>query len=270
MKKEILAIALMVTVVLGISSFVLAQANVTAPLPPAGLLPDNPFYGFKKFFENLQLFFTFNSEGKAKLHLQFAEQRLAELNQSLAENKTQNIPKLEQDYQNELNETGRELNNTRALGRNATELAQHIAEETFKHQLVLENLLNKVPEQAKIHIENVINESEKWHNQAVESILENRNVTGIVNITFTIGNQTFIQAFNVTTEHGKPHIERNIEVNESMITFCTQDSDCIPICNSWCGNANYYKGRVINCPMIPSPALPQPECVCQNNHCTKL
>lgn len=51
-------------------------------------------------------------------------------------------------------------------------------------------------------------------------------------------------------------------------TSCTQDSDCIPVCDSWCGNVNYYQG-IINCPMIPTNAA-QPKCACQNNQCTKV
>jgi len=212
MKKEMLAIVLIATVTFGLSGFVVAQTNDN--LPPAGILPDNPFYGFKGFFEGLQLFLTFNPEGKANLHLQFAEQRLAELNQSIAENKLQNVQSLEKNYENELQGASRETNNTQALGRNATALAEHVAEETFKHTLVLEDLLNKVPAQAKVHIENAINTSEKGHDEAVQSILESRNVTGLVNLTFTIGNQTFTQSFNVTSGIGGKKIENEM-INET-------------------------------------------------------
>src|SRR3989344_6026169 len=44
----------------------------------AGMLPDNPFYGFKRLGEGLRLAFTFDGKGKEKLHLEFAKTRLAE------------------------------------------------------------------------------------------------------------------------------------------------------------------------------------------------
>jgi hypothetical protein len=212
MKKRVLAFALIAAIVLGIS---FAAAQDYTSLPPAGILPDNPLYGFKTFFERLQLFFTFGHEGKAKLHLKFAEQRLSELNQSIAENKSQNVQSLEKDYEDELQGASQETNNTQALGRNATALTEHVAGMTFKHILVLENLLNKVPDQARAHIENAINKSQNGHDQAVRSILENRNVTGLVNITFTVENQTFTQTFNITSERGGKKIEENIHEEEN-------------------------------------------------------
>jgi len=211
--RIIVALALIIVEVLSIASFVVAQEtqesnNIvieggTAAFPAAGLLPDNYMYGFQRFFEQLQLFFTFNSHDKANLHLQFAAKRLAELNQSIAEGKNQNMPGLEKDYENELNQTQREFNSTRALGQNVTALAEHVASETYKHTLVLQNLLNESENETRPGLENALNNSQKGHNNAVVSILENRNITGPVNITFAINGQTFTQTFNVTMEHGK-------------------------------------------------------------------
>lgn len=199
---KILALLIGIIFILGIPSF--AQ-NITLTQP--GMLPDNPFHGFQDFFENLQLFFAFSPQAKANVHLQLAEKRLAEMNLAIQENKTDLVHSLSQDYGNEINQTQSEVDNAKGLGQNVTALAQHVAEETFKHQLVLSDILNKVPDEAKFAIENAINASSHGHDQSVESILENRNVTGAVNVTFTIGNETFIQTFNITSEHGNPHIE---------------------------------------------------------------
>lgn len=213
---KILALVIGIFLFLGIGVF--AQ-NITLVQP--GLLPDNPFHGFQDFFEQLQLFFTFSPQDKANVHLQLAEKRLAEMNLALQENKTDLVHALSQDYENEMNQTNTEIDNAKGLGQNVTALAQHVAEETFKHQLILENVLNKVPDEAKFAIENAINASSNGHNQAIESIFESRNVTGLVNVTFTIDNQTFTQTFNITSEHGKPHIEREHNENETQTTTST-------------------------------------------------
>lgn len=204
-------VLLVVAAVLILGTPVFAQ-NIILAQP--GFLPDNPLHPFQDFFEQLQLFFAFSSQDKANVHLQLAEKRLAELNLSIALNKTDLVPILTQDFENEINETENNINETQRLGQNVTALAQHVAEETFKHQLVLENLLNKVPDQARSGIENALNKSQEGHDNAVESIFENRNVTGIVNFTFTIDNQTFTQIFNITSEHGRPHIEGEHTENE--------------------------------------------------------
>jgi len=57
----------------------LAFAKNQAVLPNAGLTPESPFYFLDKFGEALREFFTFNPEGKARLQLTFAAERIAEI-----------------------------------------------------------------------------------------------------------------------------------------------------------------------------------------------
>ena len=48
-------------------------------LPNAGLTPGNPFYFFDKLGEALREFFTFSPESKARLQIEFATERVAEI-----------------------------------------------------------------------------------------------------------------------------------------------------------------------------------------------
>ena len=48
-------------------------------LPSAGLTPESPFYFLDKLGEALQEFFTLNPEGKARLQITFAAERVAEI-----------------------------------------------------------------------------------------------------------------------------------------------------------------------------------------------
>ncbi|MDO8663837.1 MAG: cupredoxin domain-containing protein [Candidatus Wildermuthbacteria bacterium] len=57
--------------------FVFAQND--AALPKAGLIPGSPFYFLDKLGETLQEFFTFNPQGKARLQITFAAERIAEI-----------------------------------------------------------------------------------------------------------------------------------------------------------------------------------------------
>jgi hypothetical protein len=58
---------------------VLAFAQGQAILPNAGLTPESPFYFIDKLGETLRQFFTFNPEGKARLQITFAAERVAEI-----------------------------------------------------------------------------------------------------------------------------------------------------------------------------------------------
>ncbi|MDO8559310.1 MAG: DUF5667 domain-containing protein [bacterium] len=59
-----------------LSAEALAEAE---GLPKAGLTPESPFYFLDKLGETLQEFFTFNPEGKARLQITFAAERIAEI-----------------------------------------------------------------------------------------------------------------------------------------------------------------------------------------------
>ncbi|KKR02470.1 MAG: hypothetical protein UT29_C0002G0032 [Candidatus Yanofskybacteria bacterium GW2011_GWA1_39_13] len=58
---------------------VLVFAETQSVLPSAGLTPESSFYFFDRFGETLQRFFTFNPEGKARLEISFAKERIAEI-----------------------------------------------------------------------------------------------------------------------------------------------------------------------------------------------
>lgn len=60
------------------SSTAFAQSPQTT-LPSAGLTPESAFYFLDTFGESLREFFTFNPEGKARLHVTFAAERIAEI-----------------------------------------------------------------------------------------------------------------------------------------------------------------------------------------------
>lgn len=162
---------ILVVFVLGLlasSLTVLAQEE----LPPAGITPDSWLYGLEKAWERIRMFFTFDSEGKAKLHLQFASERLAEANEMVGKGKPEFVQDLLKEHETEINETEKEVEGLRALGRNITLLAEHVCNMTYKHIDVLERVLANVSEQAKPAIERAINASIKGHENCAEKIKE--------------------------------------------------------------------------------------------------
>ena len=67
-----------------VALFVFASGTALAQspqvtLPSAGLTPESNFYFLDKFGEALREFFTFNPEGKARLQITFAAERIAEI-----------------------------------------------------------------------------------------------------------------------------------------------------------------------------------------------
>ncbi|TSC66403.1 MAG: hypothetical protein G01um101477_105 [Candidatus Doudnabacteria bacterium Gr01-1014_77] len=77
MKKILISSIFAVATLFATATAFAQDAQVT--LPSAGLTPSSPFYFLDRFGENLRQFFTFNRETKAKLQIEFAGERIAEI-----------------------------------------------------------------------------------------------------------------------------------------------------------------------------------------------
>lgn len=82
MSKHSIIALVSVAVIVGGAGLSLAQT--TTSLPPAGLTPSNFFYFLDRWGEAIQEFFTFGPDAKAMLQLQFAGERISELQLELA------------------------------------------------------------------------------------------------------------------------------------------------------------------------------------------
>lgn len=78
MKKGLIAALFAVSGALAIGTTALAQEKQIT-LPAAGLTPNSPFYILDRLGENLRQFFTFDPAAKAKLQIEFAGERIAEI-----------------------------------------------------------------------------------------------------------------------------------------------------------------------------------------------
>jgi len=115
-------------------------------LPSPGLLPTSPFYFVKSIFEGIGTLFTFGDSAKAERYLTLAEKRLAEA-KALAERGDERarvaITRYEVQYAAALERAGRT---------NDIDLIARVTDATTKHLAVLDEVLERVPEQAKASI----------------------------------------------------------------------------------------------------------------------
>ncbi|MFC2066344.1 DUF5667 domain-containing protein [Chloroflexota bacterium] len=64
-----------------------AYAQEGEALPDPGITPDSPFYFADKWGKQISLMFTFKAENKVQKALQYADERLAEVDAMIAKNK---------------------------------------------------------------------------------------------------------------------------------------------------------------------------------------
>ena len=145
---------------------VLAQEN----LPDPGTLPDSAFYFLKSWKESIQTFFTFGAENKAKQFLHLAEVRLAEYQKMIEKGKTEIAKKTLDKYEKQLNNALTKAEEAKEKGKDVEKLATSISEATLRHQEVLIEVLNKVPEEAQKGIENAIEMSQKGFENAIQAV----------------------------------------------------------------------------------------------------
>ncbi len=134
-----------------ILSFVIAGCKALAEesLPNPGTLPDSTFYFLKTWKETIQTFFTFGEENKAKQFLHLSEVRLAEYQKMIEKGKTEIAEKTLEKYERQLNQALGKTEEAKDKGKDVERLTELISEKVLKHQEVLLEVYEKVPEQAK-------------------------------------------------------------------------------------------------------------------------
>jgi len=138
MSKKI--ISSIVLGILFISGVAFAQTN---ELPPAGITPGSPFYFLERAFEGIGTFFTFGNAAKAKRYIALAEERLAEA-KVLAEKGDKKAHDAIKRYERQF-----EKATERAARAGDIDVTALVAEATTKHLFVLDEVIERVPEQAK-------------------------------------------------------------------------------------------------------------------------
>jgi hypothetical protein len=147
MRKILLIIASLVLV--GFAGGVLAQET---ELPAPGLTPDSPLYFLERISEGIGTFFTFGDLKKAERYATLASERVAEAQAVVEKGKPEFAEKALTRYEEQLNRSLARAEKAKAKGQKVEKVTETLAEATGKQLLVLEGVLEKVPEAAKVAI----------------------------------------------------------------------------------------------------------------------
>lgn len=137
----------------------------------AGVKPGSFFYFFDTAFENIGLFFIFNSENKAKKSLEYADERLAEIEEIAEEKNPDAVKAAIANYESNIALATEKSKDVKDKGRAET-LLTSIADNAAKNQEVLSAVLIKVPEEAREAITQAISASRKGQEEATKQITE--------------------------------------------------------------------------------------------------
>ena len=105
-----------------------AYAQETEALPDPGITPDSPFYFMDKWGKQISLMFTFNAENKAQKALRYADERMAEIDAMMAQNKIKEATQASNEYQNCLETATKNMEQARLRGVDVSEKVALMAE----------------------------------------------------------------------------------------------------------------------------------------------
>jgi len=138
----------------------------------SGITPNSVFYFLDNWGEWINLKITFNQAKRAEKKLQYAGERLAELEAlgDMGDIKKEHAEKIKNKYE-ELNaDVENDIKDLKAKGQDVAELIKKIEAISVRQIAVLEEVLEKVPEQAKDAIEHALEVSKRGHERAIEAI----------------------------------------------------------------------------------------------------
>ena len=142
-----------------VAAIVLTLGAGSAVAASAGALPGDGLYGVKRAVERISLAMHRDPVGRASLHLQFAQERLNEIEALIAAGR--DASDTVDAFDNELNGAEEDALHAQALGKDAGALLAHVQEMIAKHLAVLNEVLAKVPDQAKDAIQRAIDNANK-------------------------------------------------------------------------------------------------------------
>lgn len=136
----------------------------------AGLKPGSFFYIFDTASEKVALFFTFNPEKKAKKALEYADERLAEI-EAVAETNPDAVEGVLVNYESNVALATKKSKEVKGEEQEEN-LLNLITDNASKNQEVLSAVLIKVPEEAKAAITQAIEASKRGQEEARKQITE--------------------------------------------------------------------------------------------------
>lgn len=180
-----------------------------------GKNPQGIGYGLTRAWEKISLAFTFNDEKKAELYLKFAERRLSESLEVLEEDE-EKAKELLEEYEENL-ERGTEISRiAQQVGKNTTKVSELVAVATSIHRDVLEDVLERVPEQAKPSIQRAITSSKKGNEESLNT-LEKSQPEKAAEIHFRIAEKRLAKAQEKVEEGEFEDVDDIIEEYEEKM-----------------------------------------------------
>lgn len=168
MKKIILGSLIIIFSIFLISG--IALADTEADMPEAGILPDSKLFTLELWWEDVQRFFTFDDVKKAELETKLAMKRMTEAEKLIEKGKTELAEKNLLRFQNRLEAAYEKAEQANEKGKDVEALLEKLEANSLRHQEVLSEVYEKIPDNAQESILKAMENSAQGLENAMENI----------------------------------------------------------------------------------------------------
>ena len=173
---------------IGFAQTTAADIPIVEPEVSAGVTPDSVFYFIDKWLDNQKVLRATSAVEKARLRIEIAEERVAEMRTMLILGKTAEAKEAQEDEENHIeameddmdevdDEIEEELEIETEVEEEKTKVKLEIQEKLQKHILVLIRVQGQVPEQAQKGIETALANAQKRFEALQQQIPEDERKT---------------------------------------------------------------------------------------------
>jgi hypothetical protein len=168
-----------------------------AELPAPGMMPGSPFFFIDRLFESIGDVFTFGQAAKARRAVRIAEERLSEA-RALAERGDVNVQTAIELYEEKVVEASERAQNARDVETLALVIK---TKSTPQHLMALEDVMARVPEQAKPAVQRAIESRQKQWLPANFRVLQEEDSSRAVGVG--------LEVLKARVEHVKVNVDRD-------------------------------------------------------------
>ena len=178
-------------------------------LPDPGITPDSPLWGLERAMERIQLILTFDKAERAKLGLEQAAERLAEVQKMIEENKIEHAQKAQRAHDDAIVEVEKEIEELESS--NSTEELEKVVE--LEANVELHRMkVARVSERVMLKSKGNLTDEQKAMIDDILKDIENKTVK----LKIEIQNKKDETKLKVKVQYGKTDNEVDDMVQEQM------------------------------------------------------
>lgn len=136
--------------------------------------PGDTLYSIDQVAERVRLALATSSEARAEIEASRAQERIEEAMRLVEQNRERNIEEALERYREHVENANQRIDEARQQGRDVDAILERLAENYTRHQEVLSDVYDRVPENARGAVQRAIENTSDGYNRAIDAVSRDR------------------------------------------------------------------------------------------------